>query len=614
MKAATVEKVDIAIQVEPSEIVLEPSQPTSCLSVQVDQRLDTETHSSLSCQTEENQTQNPPAADVMVYSSESFVDKEDPEYIRLHAKDSSQNNDETRSKSKEPSQETNREVRDPRIPTPDYPTLASPPPEKVPTPDYPKQAFHIPPFREKVPAERRQREPDSKLPTSVDRRQREPSNKVPINQREKLPTPEEKAQRDPSDKIPTPDYSKDEIDTMPRVPRVESSRQKCARGNLKLQLHTETEAPVWNQVTDLPASQTIPVGVKETPLTARQENGLASCRSNSRENTSMSSFKGPSPTSKEGQISNGSLPGSKKNSLSRHSQSRQNESGDFKVNVEVIHHHEFGPLPPSPVEEDDEFHDTVPQPPLTGGVTDSPYYRGGPEGTVPHASASLKTRSMDAGFSRNFRNQQHASRKDVPPERRTLPTDLPGPSRRRGGGAYTKRGSLSPRGVPGGPESSSCSLPETPLFSRGCDIPRTPHRKAPDVPTMTRTAPRPGGGTLGGTYRPTMMGHGSAIALEQAMVGAELLRMQGPGRGWYPRHRQPRPASVEHLDRLATHPGGGCHPMTTPVWDSKENRKPCTLPPNLSPPKFFHRGPRDALRRVTSLLIRGKEYSSLVFS
>jgi hypothetical protein len=43
-------------------------------------------------------------------------------------------------------------------------------------------------------------------------------------------------------------------------------------------------------------------------------------------------------------------------------------------------------------------------------------------------------------------------------------------------------------------------------------------------------------------------------------------------------------------------------------WES--NRKPLTLPPNLTP-KFFQRSPRDALRRVTSLLIRkgnnGKE-------
>ncbi|KAI5742112.1 hypothetical protein M8J77_003408 [Diaphorina citri] len=571
-----VEKCDIAIQVEPMEIQLDKQQATNTQSVQVDQRLATETHTSLSCQTEGDRTQDPAPStleakpeDVMAYSSESFVDKEDPEYIRTHG--------ELTETSEVPRTNTNEETHchdnhenERRIPTPDYPP-ASPPPEKIPTPDYP-QAFPIPAYREKIP--------------------------TPCDSQDKSPCENEK--------IPTPDYSRDEID-LPRVPRVESSRQKCVRGSLKLNLHSESDPPVWNGVSEIPPTQTQTVSVKETPLTARQENALSQRGTNSREN-SLSSFKGNSPAGRQDSHKEGSLPGSRKNSLSHNkgsisstSQSRQQNGGDFKVQVEVIHH-EFGPLPPSPVEEDDEFHDTVHPPPSSGVGTDSPYYRV-QDPSLPHASASLKTRSMDAGFSRNFRNQQHASRKDVPPERRTLPTDLPGPSRRRAGpGGFVKRGSLSPRGTPG-PDSTS-SLPETPLFSR-CDIPRTPHRRAPDVPTMCRTAPRPG---TGGTYRPGMMGHGSAIALEQAMVGAELLRMQGPGRGWYPRHRQPRPASVEHLDRLATHPAGsGTHPVPNPgVWDPKDARKPCTLPPNLSPPKFFHRGPRDALRRVTSLLIRGK--------
>lgn len=91
------------------------------------------------------------------------------------------------------------------------------------------------------------------------------------------------------------------------------------------------------------------------------------------------------------------------------------------------------------------------------------------------------------------------------------------------------------------------------------------------------------------------------------MVGAELLRLAGgPGRGWYPRHRQPRPASVEHLDHLAHSPNPGA-PWNTRDRDNAECRKPCTLPPNLTP-KFFHRSPREALRRVTSLLIRKGEY------
>jgi hypothetical protein len=35
-------------------------------------------------------------------------------------------------------------------------------------------------------------------------------------------------------------------------------------------------------------------------------------------------------------------------------------------------------------------------------------------------------------------------------------------------------------------------------------------------------------------------------------------------------------------------------------------RKPTTLPPNMTPPKFFNKSPREALRRVTSLLINRK--------
>lgn len=54
----------------------------------------------------------------------------------------------------------------------------------------------------------------------------------------------------------------------------------------------------------------------------------------------------------------------------------------------------------------------------------------------------------------------------------------------------------------------SCSLPETPIFARGCDIPRTPHRRAPDVPpTATRTTPRPAG--LQNSYRCTTLAPGT---------------------------------------------------------------------------------------------------------
>lgn len=77
-----------------------------------------------------------------------------------------------------------------------------------------------------------------------------------------------------------------------------------------------------------------------------------------------------------------------------------------------------------------------------------------------------------------------------------------------------------------------------------------------------------------------------------------MLRMAGgPARGWYPKQRNNKPVSTEHLDRL--HPLGSVR-----AWDSGTNsRKPFTLPPNITP-KFFHKSPRAALRRVTSLLIR----------
>ncbi|XP_039279585.1 uncharacterized protein LOC111059742 isoform X2 [Nilaparvata lugens] len=306
---------------------------------------------------------------------------------------------------------------------------------------------------------------------------------------------------------------------------------------------------------------------------------------------------------------------------------------DFNVKVEVLQH-EFGPLPPSPVEEDeDEYADILRPSPVK---TDEPFYRcveppasdpigsrflNRPPEPPPHrdATSSLKTRSMDAGFTRNHNNQHSASRKEIPSERRTLPSELPGPSRRR---TFQKRTNTCGSGSGHSPRDEggqggrmhmqvSCSLPETPIFARGCDIPRTPLRRTPEVtPGSARTAPRPGGLQTTGSYRLTAgaAGHGtvgSGVSLGQAMVGAELLRLNGgPGRGWYPRHRQqPRPASVEHLDHLARSglsPGLLSSPPAS-AWDA--SRKPLTLPPNLTP-KFFQRSPREALRRVTSLLIR----------
>lgn len=81
-----------------------------------------------------------------------------------------------------------------------------------------------------------------------------------------------------------------------------------------------------------------------------------------------------------------------------------------------------------------------------------------------------------------------------------------------------------------------------------------------------------------------------------------MLRMAGgPARGWYPKQRNARPASTENLDRL--HQQGSLRAWGDHSTAGMGSRKPLTLPPNLTP-KFFNKSPREALRRVTSLLIR----------
>lgn len=101
--------------------------------------------------------------------------------------------------------------------------------------------------------------------------------------------------------------------------------------------------------------------------------------------------------------------------------------------------------------------------------------------------------------------------------------------------------------------------------------------------------------------------------LEQAIIGTELLRLTGgPNRGWYPTRKanQPRPASIEHLERL----NNAYDPR---LAASGDQRKPLTLPTNITPNKYFGQSKhssasstREALRRVTSLLIKkGKRWN-----
>lgn len=96
---------------------------------------------------------------------------------------------------------------------------------------------------------------------------------------------------------------------------------------------------------------------------------------------------------------------------------------------------DFPPLPPSPVEEDDEYSEIIAPLHLktradTLPVMSSEFYQEPPpvpahrEQVVP--SNSLKTRSMD-GMSRGRRNNNFtSSHRNSNQERRTLPTDLPG--------------------------------------------------------------------------------------------------------------------------------------------------------------------------------------------
>ncbi|XP_014600549.1 PREDICTED: AF4/FMR2 family member 4 isoform X1 [Polistes canadensis] len=312
---------------------------------------------------------------------------------------------------------------------------------------------------------------------------------------------------------------------------------------------------------------------------------------------------------------------------------------DFQVSVEVL---EFPPLPPSPVEEADEESSDVGQNAVISNTRSKSHssnrtmeYR---PRVPPHRSqvidtkdhqTSLNTRSMDAGFSRGRRTPTASnSRREVPVERRTLPTDLPGPSSRRrpfakrnspstdGGGcissvsgvnggvngATVAHGSANGgggSGVNGGGVNSgtatnvvaaasgvggttgmqtSCSLPETPVFARGSDIPRTPQHAGGNQ-AQTRRQP--------GWYAPTTATTGgyrrNNPGLEQAIIGTELLRLAGgPNRGWYPTRKanQPRPASIEHLERL-----NNAYDARLPT--GTDQRKPLTLPTNITPNKYF---------------------------
>lgn len=200
----------------------------------------------------------------------------------------------------------------------------------------------------------------------------------------------------------------------------------------------------------------------------------------------------------------------------------------------------FGPLPPSPTTDESPSLESefppLPPSPLHEEPTQEMHFRGGdsynnytdrrmrsrskgdtsgylrdtsnPPAVPPHRPVpslnTLKTRSMDAGFSKAYRSPSFNSASGsvqggviggggggmIHPG--TLPPELPGMSSRRRfvSGAFPKKSMPSPREERR--LQTSCSLPETPIFARGCDIPRTPHRRAAEIPPTigSRTAPR----------------------------------------------------------------------------------------------------------------------------
>lgn len=312
----------------------------------------------------------------------------------------------------------------------------------------------------------------------------------------------------------------------------------------------------------------------------------------------------------------------------------------------------FGPLPPTPISSSPELVDSDGLPPLppsptdvednmdsdhiTSGIHDiklhsKPNHFGKytPDDTIPQPPAipphrspmpsnTMKARSMDGGYSKKCnKTYGHGS---IPG---TLPCEMPicGSNKRNLPGSFSRR--TPPTQTTPREESrlqTSCSLPETPIFARGCDIARTPHRRPTEAVvggggSVSRTAPRSSTNAQNMNFGSSIVGIGAGNTLtgcrqrtlSQALQTGEMLRLTGgPARGWYPKQRSMRPASTENLDHL--HRIQQASSMR--AWDGTagmsgtgSSRKPLTLPPNLTP-TFLNKSPREALRRVTSLLIK----------
>lgn len=147
---------------------------------------------------------------------------------------------------------------------------------------------------------------------------------------------------------------------------------------------------------------------------------------------------------------------------------------------------EFPPLPPSPLHEEmplthlrgDSYNHYTDRRMRSRTKEDSGYPRdnSNPPAVPPHRPVpslnTLKTRSMDAGFSKAYRSPSFNSTGGIVVgsgvhHPGTLPPELPGMSSRRRlvSGAFPKKSMPSPREERR--LQTSCSLPETPIFARG---------------------------------------------------------------------------------------------------------------------------------------------------
>lgn len=149
----------------------------------------------------------------------------------------------------------------------------------------------------------------------------------------------------------------------------------------------------------------------------------------------------------------------------------------------------FGPLPPSPPESPDDGFPPLPPSPVAEQPSQPEMHihrmrsrhQGNEGGVLHHRETSvppavpphrpslntLKTRSMDAGFSKAYRSPSFNSNGfGGGNQPGTLPPELPGMnSKRRLCSAFPKKSMPSPREERR--LQTSCSLPETPIFARG---------------------------------------------------------------------------------------------------------------------------------------------------